>query len=140
MTELERLCHKYQITASSVRGAAVPWPPEWQAKACNPWTATLSWHGPEGDLEKPLTLTTSFFQGPAHEHEPTAADVLSSLLVDAAVEDYNTFEAWCDDLGYDPDSRAHHRTWKRCRKLAPLVRAFLGNDDAVLDELRGAEH
>ena len=143
-TELERLCRKYQITARCVEGAARPWPDEWQETACTPWTVTLSWFGPEGKRHKgqePITLTVSFFQGPAYEGKPpTAAAVLSSLLVDAAVEDYTSFEDWCDDLGYSSDSRTHHRTWKRCLKLAPQVRAFCGHDDAVLSELRDAEH
>jgi len=66
--------------------------------------------------------------------------VLSSLLVDAAVEDYTSFEDWCADLGYDPDSRKAHRTYLGCLKMAPRVRAFCGNDDEVLAELRDAEH
>ena len=98
---------------------------------------TLSWHGPHASVEKPITLTTSFFQGFAHSHDPTAADVLSSLLVDAAVEDYSTFEEWCADLGYNTDSRQAYATWQGCMAMAPRVRAFLGE---VFDELRDAEH
>jgi hypothetical protein len=143
MTDLERLCHKYGIIADCVYGAAEPWPDEWQGRECHPWTVTLSWYGPQGkrsSKQKQLTITVSFFQGAAHENEPTAADVLSSLLVDAAVEDYSSFEDWCTDLGYDPDSRKAHRTYRGCLRMAPRVRAFCGNDDAVLAELRDAEH
>jgi hypothetical protein len=143
MTELERLCRKYQITIDCVHGAAEPWPPEWAGRECNPWTVTLSWFGPHGKTsskQKPLTITTSFFQGVAHENEPTAADVLSSLLEDASVEDYSSFEDWAADLGYDPDSRKAVRTYEECLELSPRVRAFLGNDEELLAELRSAEH
>ena len=142
-TELERLCRKYEIKAECVYGAAEPWPDEWAGRQCHPWTVTLSWFGPHGKTsskQKPLTITVSFFQGAAHENEPTPADVLSSLLVDAAVEDYTSFEDWAADLGYDPDSRKAARTYDACLAMAPRVRAFCGNDDAVLDELRNAEH
>ena len=142
MTELERLCCKYGITARCVEGAAEPWPDEWAGRECHPWTVTLSWYGPEGkrhSKQKPLTITVSCFQGVAHEREPTAADVLSSLLVDA-VADYSSFEDWAADLGYDHDSRNAHRTYLGCLKMVPRVRAFCGNDDALLNELRDAEH
>jgi hypothetical protein len=143
MTELERLCRKYSITAKCVYGTAEPWPDEWEGRACHPWTVTLSWYGPQGksdSRQKPLTITVSFFQGVAHENEPTAADVLSSLLVDASVEDHGSLEAWAADLGYNPDSRKAARTYRGCLKMAPRVRAFCGNDDEVLAELRDAEH
>jgi len=143
MTELERLCRKYQITADCVYGAAEPWPDEWAGRECHPWTVTLCWYGPGGrrsSKQKPQTITVSFFQGAAHEREPTAADVLSSLLLDAAVEDYSSFEDWAADLGYDPDSRKAVRTYQECLKLAPRVRAFFSNDDELLAELRSAEH
>jgi len=143
MTELELLCRKYEISAKCVYGAAEPWPDEWEGRQCHPWTVTLSWYGPQGKSrkdQKPLTITVSFFQGVAHENEPTAADVLSSLLVDAAVEDYGSFEDWADDLGYNHDSRKAKRTYDGCLAMAPRVRAFCGNDDAVLSELRAAEH
>ena len=142
-TELERLCLKYRITAECVYGAAEPWPDEWDGRQCHPGTVTLSWYGPEGKRsgkQKLLIITVSFFQGEAHDHEPTAADVLSSLLIDAAVEDHSSFEEWAANLGYDPDSRKAARTYRGCVKMAPRVRAFCGNDDAVLDELRDAEH
>lgn len=142
MTELERLCRKYQITADSVPGAAEPWPEQWIGQECHPWTVTLSWYGPQGQRsakQKPRTLTVSFFQGPAHDREPTAADILSGLLLDAQAEGSN-FEDWCDDLGYDPDSKRAARTYRECVRLARRVRLFLGSDQALIDELRAAEH
>jgi len=139
-TELERLCLKYRITAECVYGAAEPWPDEWTGRQCHPWTVTLSWRGAEGKSKKPITITVSFFQGAVHENEPTAADVLSSLLVDAAVEDYSSFEEWAADLGYNPDSRKAWGTYQGCLMMAARVRAFCGQDEEVFAELRDAEH
>jgi len=142
LTELERLCRKYQIDADSVHGATEPWPDQWEGQECRPWTVTLRWYGKGGQRrskQKPRTLTVSFFQGMGHDREPTAADVLSGLLLDAQAEG-SKFEDWCDDLGYDSDSKKAARTYRECLRLARRVRAFLGNDQALIDELRAAEH
>jgi len=142
LTELERLCRKYQIDVDCVYGAAEPWPPEWAGRECYPWTVTLRWYGKEGQRQskqQPRTLTVSFFQGVGHKREPTAADVLSSLLLDYSVASYRSFEDWASDLGYSPDSRAAHATWQRCKDIAPQVRAFLGSDE-LISELQEAEH
>jgi len=143
LTDLERLCRKHQIDADCVYGAAEPWPAEWSERECHPWTVTLRWYGKGGRRsakQRPRTLTVSFFQGSEHEREPTAADVLSSLLLDTTAENYDSFEAWAEDLGYSPDSRKARRTYLACLELAPRVRLFLGNDDELIAELREAEH
>lgn len=81
-------------------------------------------------------LSTPFSQGSAHVKPPTAADVLSCLLMDARAAG-STFEDWCADLGYDSDSRKAERVWDACRKIAPKVQAFCGDD---LSALERAEH
>ena len=129
LTELERLCRKYGITASSVRGAAQPWPDEWQERPCCPWTVTLSWYGPEGkrsSKQQPLTITVSSFQGTAHEGEPTPADVLSSLLADADVADYPDFESWAADEEWSELFVRIRFTGLRREDLSPRERAVAG--------------
>jgi len=59
---------------------------------------------------------------------PTLAGVLHSLVLDgAAYFDAETFEDWCGDYGYDPDSRKAEALWKACdetgRKLARVLNA-----------------
>ena len=51
-------------------------------------------------------LTIYFSQGPAIEHAPTAEDVLDCLANDAAgYDNARSFEEWCNEYGYDTDSR-----------------------------------
>lgn len=84
------------------------------------------------------SLTTSFFMGSALTREPTAADVLSSLLLDAtSVENAGSFEEWARDLGYDPDSRKAEKIYRACERTVPKLRRFLGDH---FDQLARAEH
>ena len=45
---------------------------------------------------------------------PQFADVLHSLVLDADVADYGTFEEWADSLGYDTDSRKAEAIYRAC--------------------------
>lgn len=49
---------------------------------------------------------------------PQLSHVVYSLL-DSDVPD--DFEDFCDDFGYDSDSRKAKKTWKACRKMAKMV-------------------
>ena len=57
-------------------------------------------------------MAVPFSCGLGIESEPTAADVLDCLLSDYYTAD-NTFDDWCAELGFDPDSRKAERTFKR---------------------------
>ena len=81
-------------------------------------------------------ITTYFSMGPALCHEPEAADVLSSLMLDARTGE-ETFEDFCSEFGYDEDSRKAYKTWEFCRDFAPKVERFLGEDR---EEFENAEH
>jgi len=94
------------------------------------WRVTLRFEG--------RRTTVDFWQGLGHSAEPTAADVLSSLVLDASsYENAGSFEAFVADLGYDEDSRAAERVYKACGKMAPRVRKLLGEH---FDAFAGAEH
>ena len=60
-----------------------------------------------GDIRKQtLRMTVYFSQGYGHNgREPKTADVLDCLSSDAASIGNTDFEMWCNDLGYDSDSR-----------------------------------
>jgi hypothetical protein len=126
MTQLERLCRKLNIRTTCEYGA-VEVPEGWGA-GTHPWKVRLRFGR--------RSLTVPFFQGCAHTSEPTAADVLSSLALDARAGD-QSFEEFCGDYGYDPDSRTAERTWKACARTAPRLRRFLGDH---FDEIANAEH
>jgi hypothetical protein len=74
--------------------------------------------------------------GSACRGEPTAADVLSSLLIDASAG-AQSFDDHCAEFGISRDSRAEYATWKACAKTAPKVRRFLGEH---FDRAASAEH
>lgn len=67
---------------------------------------------------------------------PSAADVLSCLVLDAGALDAGCFEMWADDYGYDKDSRAGEAIYRACIDSGLKLRALLGV--AVVNELREA--
>lgn len=103
---------------------------DWPADAFH-WKVTLRCGG--------RRLTAEFHQGSAHTSEPTAADVLSCLVSDAAsVESEDGFEGWAESLGYDTDSRKAEHTYKACARIRDRVRRFLPSHD--LFDLANMEH
>lgn len=97
---------------------------DWQQNA-NAYTAILHYKG--------RRLTTPFFTGSGWKHDPTAADVLSSLILDASAYDAHhgeaiPFEDWAADLGLDADSRKAYAMWKAAVASAKKTHKFLGSD------------
>lgn len=125
---LEAFCAKHKITADVTYGGPEP-TDDWQRSA-NPWTVTLR--------RGRRRLTTPYWTGSALG-EPSAADVLGALMLDASsVEDAGgLFRVWCDNFGSTPDSRAAHDTWLACCALLPKLRRFLGE---LYDGAQSAEH
>ena len=74
-------------------------------------------------------MTTYFSMGSAFNREPDAAEVLDSIAFESiAIDNALSFEGWCADCGYDPDSRRAERTYKVCQKQVKRARHFLGAD------------
>lgn len=73
----------------------------------------------------------------AQKVTPKLADVIYSLLMDgSAYFDAQTFEDWCNEYGYDTDSRKAETIWKACDEIGRnLARAF---NTQELEELREA--
>ena len=65
---------------------------------------------------------------------PNPADVLHTLLCDADVLDYASFEGWADYYGYSSDSISAKQTYDDCLATALKLRASLG--EKVMAELR----
>jgi len=59
---------------------------------------------------------------------PNPNDVMYSLLLDAEVIDYASFEDWASSMGVDTDSRKAENDYKACLKIALQLRAGLGQD------------
>lgn len=79
------------------------------------------------------TMTVAFSQGSAHTQEPTVSDVLECLAMDASSA-LDKFEDWCDNCGYDTDSRKAYRTWEAVVKQSDDLVALLEQEtyDALL--------
>lgn len=77
-----------------------------------------------------FSMRVPFSQGSAHTVDPTAADVLDCLAMDASsIENARNFEEWAGDLGYEADSRKAHRSYTICMRQAAKLRAMLGQDN-----------
>lgn len=64
---------------------------------------------------------------------PPLADVLYSLLLEGDAAD-QTFEEWCDNYGYDVDSRTAEKTYNACRDMGQKLQRMFTR--AELEELR----
>ena len=99
------------------------------------WKCTLSYKG------RKITVD-NYRMGSAHTSEPTADDVLGSLLMDvsefhAYAPKMPTFEQWASDIGYDADSMRAYRIYEACKAEYPKVKKFLGNE---FETFAAAEH
>lgn len=108
MSTLTQFCRDRGINCASILAEAPPGG-EWPVGATH-WMVTLT----RGNQR----VTTEYHQGPAHKAPPRAADVLYSLLADAAAGE-QPFAAHYAEYGYDPDS------WPP--GAASRLRAFLGD-------------
>lgn len=75
-------------------------------------------------------IETPWKQGYGVEESPSDRpdSVLDSLVRDATVE---PFEQWCDEYGYDHDSRKAYATWEACNAVAMPLAAFLGGGEEL---------
>lgn len=72
---------------------------------------------------------------PARPVAPHPADALQCLLLDSSASE-QTFASWCDELGYDSDSRKAYATYEACQQSADkLAKLF---DHEARAQLRDA--
>lgn len=96
------------------------------------WRCTLSRpvDGP-GPGSPKQRMTVYFSMGLGHAgREPEIAEVLDSLASDAASAEYDSFEGWARDMGYDEDSRQALRIYRACERIGERLERFLGADAA----------
>lgn len=67
---------------------------------------------------------------------PKPEDVVHSLIMDADVLEYATFEDWAASFGYETDSRKAEAIYRACLEIALKLRNGLG--EATLAALRTA--
>lgn len=72
---------------------------------------------------------TYYSQGSAYTGEPKPEDVLECLVSDAqAAGPETSFENFCDDFGYDTDSRKAERVYKACQRTGKHLKRLLGEE------------
>ena len=65
---------------------------------------------------------------------PTLKGVLYSLISDSDVLNYDSFESWAGDLGYDTDSRKAEKIYRDCIAIALKLKGIIGNE--AMEKLR----
>lgn len=73
------------------------------------------------------TMDTEWHQGLGITEDPDAESVLENLLSSAMGVEYDSFEEWAEDYGYDTDSRKAERTYHAVCAEAEQLRALLGD-------------
>ena len=58
--------------------------------------------------------------------KPTITDVLDCVASDAYALNYDSFEEWANEFGYDTDSRKAERTYHACIENGKQLREMLG--------------
>lgn len=94
---------------------------EWDDKSwpCTQYRLTLSYQGRKYSLD--------FWQGLGTKRAPSAADVMSCLLLNASACDMS-FDDWCMEYGYDIDSRKAEKTYFECCESGAKLKKLLGKD------------
>lgn len=60
--------------------------------------------------------------------EPNTLDVISSLIMDCDVMNYNGFEDWANSLGYNDDSIKAKKIFDTCVEIFMKIRNAIGDD------------
>ena len=93
-----------RVTMTCEQVGVSPDAPDWAAQE---WRITLRHDG--------RRMSFPYYGGGAAS-DPTADDVVETIAMDAHALAVS-FEEWCDEYGYDTDSRSAERTYRACRKL-----------------------
>ena len=93
-----------------------------------PWTCTLRYQR--------RRITIAYYTHPGLEYEPTAAEVLASLLKDASTYEHAPgFIEFCTAVGYERDRRRSEWTYVACRDAAARLHHLLAGDYAGITRL-----
>lgn len=79
-------------------------------------------------LRQALERGVSRGYAPFRVVQPSLADVMQCLLLDAEALSYARFEDWADSYGYDPDSRTAEAVYRACLDIGLRLRAACEDD------------
>jgi hypothetical protein len=108
----EEFCLRFQVDSRHVRLLARPDgnTNQWDRDASH-WQVEI--YRPGKGLGK--SIVTYYSMGSAHFFPPLTIDVMNSLMTDSQLGECD-FRDFCDNLGYDVDSRKAFDCWQTCRK------------------------
>jgi len=69
-----------------------------------------------------------YHMGIYYTEEPKIGQVLESLILDCQCGEYETFEGFCDEFGYDTDSRKAQKAYEHCKKIKKGMKRLLGEE------------
>lgn len=136
-TQMDKVCERYDIKLEYVSGPHHDVDDEgWEHHRSRVRLSYHTLHG--GDYR---SLETVFTMGMGIQPDDLSpADVLSSWRSDYEAGSFS-FAEFCDEFGYDQDSRKAHATWEKANAFAPKFVAFCdGNDVPLLRQVMNAEH
>lgn len=107
--------------SASARSLGIKYDNGWEHRA---YSVTLDFGAFGGQVWRGVPYS----MGMALSGGPDAAMVLDCLILDARFGDLS-FEEFCDELGYDHDSRKAEATHKECFKTARKLRKILGDTE-----------
>ena len=85
-------------------------------------------------------LTVPFYTGPGLKEAPTAADVLNCIISDSTSGEMSE-EEFLSEFGYedpeDGEPNPGKKVYRACKRMAPRVRKFLGDE---FDSLMNKQH
>lgn len=92
----------------------------WQSEF-RKWDVRLTYKGRQIEVD--------YFMGIKRYDEPTAQDVIWSLIADdQTLQAGATFEDWCSELGYNIDSITDRATYDLCIENSKKIRFLYGTD------------
>lgn len=81
-----------------------------------------------GHRKAPAGVTRAFDKvRMAQPQAPHPADLLHSLILDSSAAE-QSFASWCDEFGYDTDSRKALATYEACQQEADKLRGFFARE------------
>lgn len=92
-------------------------PPEYRAGA-GVWDVELRFER--------RTMRVAYHTGPFCG-APTLAEVVACVAGDTTFAINNTFQEWCEEMGYDTDSRSAERSYHECLAQGRKLRKLLGS-------------
>lgn len=70
----------------------------------------------------------NYSQGSGIKNKPQIDDILDSLSLETMNIEEESFELWCDDFGYDSDSRKAYKIYQACLEESKHLKHLLGQE------------